>query len=366
MTIQRIKSFKYIKLLLLTIILPLFFSPYPTALSDITFATPQKGMCYITWDKNRFISQYSDRSLERLNSIGVEYVAISITHYQDSYNSTKIKNTHKTPSKSSLTHVIKRAHNLGLKVMLKPHIDLINKFEGTYWRADIGFYNSKDWNKWFTNYQELILGYAKIAEKLNVEIFCIGTELSFTTQKDELWRNIISEVRKVYTGQIVYAANWDNFKNIKFWKELDFVGIDAYFPLSYTLNPSLEDLKKGWEKWIYEIETWQANINRPVIFTEIGYASSPHAPVEPWKSGMSGNADPSIQAKCYQAFFSTIWKKPWLAGVYWWRWNTNIHAGGKHNRQFTPQNKPAQDIIEAHYKEYDEEATIALIKKYEK
>jgi hypothetical protein len=319
----------------------------------------QKGMCYVTWDKDRFASEYSDASLEKLASLGVEYLSICTTHYQEKYNSTKIKRTDKTPSKISLTHVIKRAHKLGMKVMLKPHIDLIDKYDGTYWRADIGFASEKEWEKWFSEYQKLILHYANMSKRLKVELLCIGTELSFTTQKDPEWRKLIAEVRKVYSGELVYAANWDNFKNIRFWDELDYIGIDAYFPLTYAPSPSKEDLKKGWEKWKDDIEQWQKRVNKPVIFTEIGYPSTSHAPYTPWKSGTDGNANPDLQAQCYEAFFDTMWEEPWLAGVYWWKWDTNTSAGGKHNRQFTPQNKPAQDVLETYYKGCDRDIAYA-------
>jgi hypothetical protein len=40
------------------------------------------------------------------------------------------------------------------------------------------------------------------------------------------------EIRKIYTGKLTYAANWDDFDKVPFWKELDYIGIDAYFPLS--------------------------------------------------------------------------------------------------------------------------------------
>ncbi|MFH1878418.1 MAG: hypothetical protein ABH883_06400, partial [Candidatus Omnitrophota bacterium] len=305
-----------------------------------------------TWDKECFSSKYSDESIEKLAAIGVQYVSICVTHYQEKYDSTEIISTDMTPSKKSLGHVIKQAHRSGLKVMLKPHIDLIDKYDGTYWRADIGFSIEEDWEKWFMSYEKMIVGYAKLAEKMKIALLCIGTELSFTTQKDDKWRHIISEVRKVYSGKIVYAANWDNFRNIKFWDELDYIGIDAYFPLTYETSPGVEDLKKGWQKWIDEINVLHGEIKKPVLFTEIGYPSAQHAPYTPWKNGECGNADPHIQAKCYKAFFETIWRQSWFAGVYWWKWDTNTRAGGRHNRQFTPQNKPAQRIIERHYLDY--------------
>jgi len=346
-------------LVIMTFISTLFL-PQPLSHSQADMVMPQRGMCYVTWDKNRFSTRYSDESLEKLSGLGVDHISIIPTRYQDSYNSTDIKKTDKTPSDSSVKHAIRKAHKLGLKVMLKPHIDLIDKYDGTYWRADIGFSRDKDWEKWFREYKKFILHYARMAERLDVEIFCVGTELSFTTQKNDYWQNeLIPAIKKVYTGKLVYAANWDNFKNIKFWKDLDYIGIDAYFPLTYKQDPTLEELKEGWKKWIHEIEAWRLTVNKPIIFTEIGYPSTPHAPYTPWKGGSDGNADQEIQARCYEAFFDTVWDKEWLAGVYWWKWDTNIHAGGEHNRHFTPQNKPAQSIIESHYKKYLKFSTYA-------
>lgn len=356
---------KFIAYLSLAFFLSATILPASTGHSEIPLLmTPQKGMCYVTWDRDRFSSQYSDASLEKLSGLGVEYLSLCVTQYQEKYNSIDIKATEKTPSDKSMKHVIRKSHELGLKIMLKPHVDLIDKLDGTYWRADIGFASEKDWGKWFSNYEKYILYYARMAQETGVEIFCVGTELSFTTQREAEWRKLIAEVKKIYDGKLVYAANWDNFKNVKFWDELDFAGIDAYFPLTYNNSPTLEDLKKGWEKWKYEIEAWQIRVNKPVLFTEIGYPSSQHAPYTPWKGGMGGNADIEIQAKCYEAFFQTVWNEPWFAGVYWWKWDTNTKAGGKYNRQFTPQNKPAQDIIAANYKKpgRDDSYTIAKVR----
>ena len=327
--------------------------PFNPSVQSVNFVSPhipfQKGMCYATWNKDQFASSVSDKALALLEKAGVEYVQINVTQYQDSFNSTKIRPTSSTPSDKSVRHAIKEAHDLGLSVMLKPHVDLIKTKDGT-WRGDIGFQNDKDWNTWFKEYEKFITQYAMIAEKNDVEIFCVGTELSFTTQKTEKWNEIINKVRNIYSGKLVYAANWDNYQHIKFWDKLDAAGIDAYFPVSYSSSPSSEEIKKGWQKWCEEIESWNSSVNKPVIFTEIGYASTPNAASEPWRAGEFGNADLETQAKCYEAFFETVWNKDWLSGVYWWRFAPTVYGGGKSNRRFTPLNKPAFDILSKNYK----------------
>ncbi len=330
--------------------------------NSLGILSPQKGMCYVTWDKDRFASKYSDRSLEKLVSLGVEYLAVCPTHYQQEYNSTDIKRTEKTPSKKSIKHVIEKAHLFGLKTMLKPHIDLIDKNDGTYWRADIRFHHEQNWTKWFSSYKKLILDYARLAEDQDIEILCIGTELSFASQKTEYWTDIISSIRKIYRGSLVYAANWDNFKNIRFWQKLDYVGIDAYFPLTYDRSTSYHEIKQGWQRWKRELSAWHSIVNKPILFTELGYASTPSAPENPWQGGTIGNVDLETQTKCYEAFFDTVWDEPWFAGVYWWKWDANVNAGGRNNRQFTPQNKPAQSVIEVKYKGYKKKRTYALIR----
>jgi len=310
----------------------------------------QKGICYVTWDKNSFKSSYSGQALEMLRDLGIDHLQINVTRYQDRFNSTRIYATEMTPSDSSITYAIKKSHELGLKVMLKPHLDLKDKEDGTYWRADIGFQSDLKWDSWFREYKEFITHYARIAESNGVELFCIGTELSFTTQKNKKWLDVIKAVKKIYSGKLIYAANWDNYKNIGFWSELDYIGIDAYFPLSYKKDPTLYELKNGWKKWMSEIEDLSFTEKKPVIFTEIGYSSTPDAHMQPWKAPSRGNADVKAQAKCYAAFFETVWNAPWLSGVYWWKCGPSIYGGGKNNRRFTPLNKPAAKIMEVNYK----------------
>jgi len=273
------------------------------------------------------------------------------TWYQDKYNSTEVHPTHKTPSDGSLLYIIDKMHELGLKVMLKPHLDIIDASEG--WRGDIDFAKEEAWQAWFDSYSDFILHYAQIAQEKGVEIFCIGTELTNPALvKPDLWRKkIIEPIRAIYPGKLTYAANWyEEYNSITFWDALDYAGIDAYFPLcEYVDKPSVEDLKKSWQGWLADIEAWQARINKPVIFPEIGYKSSTDTHKRPWEHMPGQEVDLELQANCYQALFETFWEKDWFYGTYWWHWNTSAQAGGELNRGFTPQNKPAQKVTEDWY-----------------
>ena len=51
---------------------------------------PQKGMCYVTWEKETFASEYSDASIAKLADLGVDHISICVTQYQEKYDSTSI------------------------------------------------------------------------------------------------------------------------------------------------------------------------------------------------------------------------------------------------------------------------------------
>ena len=36
----------------------------------------------------------------------------------------------------------------------------------------------------------------------------------------------------------------------------------------------------------------------------------------------------ATQTNCYTAFFESVWKKDWFAGVHFWSWTDHVNAGG--------------------------------------
>jgi len=310
----------------------------------------QKGMHYASWSKNAYDTFNSDESLRKLSSIGCDWVAILVTWYQDTCFATKVFPTERTPSDKGVIRAIKVAHENNMKVLLKPHLDIIDVSYGG-WRGEIACARETDWEEWFENYKKYLLHYVKIANENNVEMFCVGTELTESTlSKPDMWRQLIKDVKKEYRGKVTYAANWnEEYLNVAFWDELDYAGIDAYFPLSDKEKPVYDDLIQGWQKWLKEIQGWQEKIQKPVIFPEVGYHSSEYAAMAPWTHESGSTLDLEVQVACYKAMLDTFWDKDWFYGVYWWDWGTSVSMGGNKSRGFTPQNKPAQDLIQEYY-----------------
>jgi len=309
-------------------------------------------MCYTTWRAEKYSSPASDASLKDLAKTGATWVAILTTWYQEKCHTTAIFPTKETPSDESLIHAIDTAHSLGMKVMLKPHLDIVDISNGT-WRGEVACVSEPDWQAWFESYRGFMLHYAKIAQEHKVEMLCIGTELtSAATVRENTWKEVvIKPVREAYKGSLTYAANWNGeYNQIRFWDALDYVGIDAYFPLSDKPRPTIDDLKKGWQEWVVDIERFQKEVNKPIIFPEVGYCSAEGTAKTPWEEIAGGQIDLDLQANCYRAILETFWDKEWFYGVYWWKWGTDIRFGGSNNKNFTPQNKPAQKIVTQWYK----------------
>ncbi len=246
-----------------------------------------------------------------------------------------------------LRETARRARIHGIKTMLKPHIWLEQEVEGE-WRGTIRFEREEDWLQWEEDYRRFALHYARLAAETGMEMFCIGIELHLSIRQRPLfWRRLIDEVREVYSGSLTYGANWfQEYQEVGFWDQLDYIGIHAYFPLTQQLNANIADLERGWQPHLRSIETMQREWDRPVLFTEIGYRSIAGAAIEPWNSTVRRSIDLQEQVEAYEALFETFWDQPWFAGLYVWDWRPDhSSAGGSTDDHFSPQNKPAEDVL---------------------
>jgi hypothetical protein len=280
------------------------------------------------------------------------YVALMPFGFIKKISSPKIVyNTNKQwfgETKSGLLQYAKKFQKEKVSIMVKPHIWV--------WRGEftgnIKMDSEENWRILEESYTQFILTYAKAAENLNADIFCIGTELEqFVANRPIYWQKIIKEIRKIYKGKLTYAANWDEFKRVAFWKDLDFIGIDAYFPLSNKKSPTIAEYELGWKLHKSEILKVQKQFNKPVIFTEFGYRSVDFNGKKPWDSKkVEGAVNLEAQANALQAIYNQFWNEEWFSGGFLWKWfHKHDEVGGEKNNRFTPQNKPAEELIRKLY-----------------
>lgn len=331
-------------------------SPLPSIQAD----TPNRIQPIAGYDKQRGAHVFGIKDSTDLCPLArqhITWITLVSWGFQDDYDSPLVSH-HNGDSAyirqhdSSWVQKIQTVRAAGFKVFLKPHL-WIGKPTAGKWRADIFPTNEANWQLWANSYRDFILRYARIAEKTNAEMFCVGVEFSrLSVEKPEFWQHLIQEVRNTYCGKITYAANWyHEFEFIPFWGELDFIGIQAYFPLATNAYPSVDQISKGWSRYLPDIVATHQKYHRKVLFTEIGYRSTAHSAIKPWE-WIEHSADPDhfysaeTQANCYEAFFNTVWGKEWFAGVHIWQVRTDfVKERGKNNLDFTPQGKPAEEVI---------------------
>lgn len=239
-------------------------------------------------------------------------------------------------------------HQDSLKVMLKPQIWI---WRGEF-TGEINMDSEEDWQQFEKNYKEFILLFAVLAAEEKVEIFSLGTELfNFVKERPEFWRELIAEIRNIYGGKLTYAENWDKIENVSFWGELDYIGVDAYFPISDEKSPGLEELKEGWGTHKQQLENLSEKYGKPVIFTEYGYRNIDFAAKHPWDSSRDlKGINNKNQEIALQALYEEVWKAKWFAGGFLWKWHhAHENSGGAENSQFTPQNKPAEEVVKQYY-----------------
>jgi len=140
---------------------------------------------------------------------------------------------------------------------------------------------------------------------------------------------------------------------------LDFIGINAYFPLRPTSSggkpsPMLLQLRDAWEGHAAHISSWKGRIGLPakrVIFTEAGFKSIANSVQRPyaWRSTSAVPVDLKLQRDAYDALMSTMSRYAWWKGVYWWTWEHRQLAFDG-DRGYSPQHKPAEGVVRFFYK----------------
>ncbi len=236
----------------------------------------------------------------------------------------------------------------GIEVMLKPQIWV---WQGEF-TGNIKMNSEENWDVLEKSYTEFIMLYALLAEEMKVPILCIGTELhTFVQTRPQFWSQLIDKIRAVYKGKLTYAENWDQFDNAPFWNQLDYIGVDAYFPVSQSKSPTVAEMKQGWQEHKNDIIELYTKVKKPVLFTEYGYRSVHYTGKEPWDSNkIEGNIDFEAQNNALTALYQEFWQEPWFAGGFLWKWfHNHSEVGGKNNNRFTIQNKPSEKLIKEFY-----------------
>jgi len=304
-----------------------------------------RGVC---WEAGRAIEP---RHLEPVRELGADWISQTPFGWSRALDDTAVvlatQRVHWGETDSGLVQTAEWARALGIRTLLKPHL-----WVRRGWTGDIRMRSEDDWRAWFAAYERFILHYAELAQRHGFDALAIGTELGGTTGRSEDWRRIIARVRRVYSGPITYCANWhDEVERIEFWDALDFIGVQAYYPLGDDMRPSARAMRSAWRPVVDRLGGLARRSGKSVVFTEVGYKSVAGSARTPWSWDAAGDADFELQRDAYRALFDAWWDQPWFGGTFVWKWHPRLEGGyGRRERDFTPQGKPALEVIRARYR----------------
>ena len=311
----------------------------------------QRGVAYTGYGGTAYEGDGPLQSLQELRLTNASWASVLVTGLQETINTTSIDFAGPgTPNDASVERIIGRAHDLGLKVMLKPHVDLAN--DSAHYRGEIGpAFTAADWTAWFASYRPFILHYAEMAARTKCEMFCVGCELGTTAAHASEWREIVAAVKGVYTGPLVYADNQveDAPNTVAWWDAVDFIGQDAYPTLTQVGQPSVDDLLSGWTSFRDKLRQLSEKWDKPLILTEIGCRSILGGAQNPWDWQRQGPVDLDVQRNFYEAALRAVADQSWLRGIYWWQWSPEPEDGGPDDAGYTPHGKPAEQALASWY-----------------
>lgn len=293
-----------------------------------------------------YLGQRSDSALARIRGHGANSVAVVPYAYLFQVDRPGpiafLREAHKE-NDGSVIHAAMEAKRLGMTVLLKPQI------QGGGWTGHLAMHSAEDWALFFGHYERWIRHYALLAEVFELEMLSLGVELvQVTTQNEERFRALAGRIRRLYSGQLTYAANWGSeVEQIRFWDALDLVGVDSYYPLSDSDEPSDDELLAGAAAVAQRLAALSRRVGKPIVLTEIGFPSHPAAWKEPWKDRHEVDLD--AQARATEAMLRALDGQPWCAGTYWWKWSSDAREK-RRDASHAIDGKPAEAVLARWYR----------------
>ncbi len=243
------------------------------------------------------------------------------------------------PSSAILAEAVRTGVDLGMDISLKPlvEIDTQDGF-GHQWRGDLEF-EGADQDRFFAQYRSYIEEMAQVCIDNGAYKLYVGSEMAAMTAQPSSrphWDSLISDLAGSFRSggrQLSYAANYDEFDHIWFWRDLDEIAIDAYFTLATKRQaagpgkPSLDHLRSQWTRRLRDVRELARKLDLPVTISEFGIVPFDLASTQPWNwakpivSDDPPEYDRQEMLNAIEALLEvTRDDGDWLSGIDFWHW----------------------------------------------
>lgn len=286
------------------------------------------------------------RQLDALRGLGANSVSLMPFASQPGPDIPELRFLNDRPGSETdvgMIHSTRLARARGFRVLYKPHLWVRGS-----WTGEVEMKSEEDWARWWRSYRRYVLHHAFLARWAEADLFSVGVELSKTTGREREWRDLIAATRRLFPGPVTYAANWyGDLENVRFWDALDFVGVDAYFPLSPSPQAGRAELQRGARQIADRLAAVSRRFGRPVLLTEVGFAARRGAWVSPHEEG--GEYSEEDQALAYETLFSGLGRPLWLAGAFVWKAYSGGGSDSGHKADFRFLGRKAERAVRGYY-----------------
>jgi len=263
-------------------------------------------------------SDAARRSLAHLVSLGGNTVVLPVDIYLQ-MSSGQPQQFLPSPLTSTaglarLRRMVRDAHELGLAVVVVPHLQLSDKS----WRGDL---RPADAAAFLQRYADAIAPVVDVVASECAEVLSFAVEfkaMATDPQLQSAFASVLTQLRMRYAGVLSYSANWDEAEFVTFWPLVDVIGINAFAPLAASSSARPAQLAERAGQLLQAASTLSTKAQRPVVFFEMGFKATSDALVRPWEWPKPAPVDEATQMKGFHALLSAEEHQRVLRGLHWW------------------------------------------------
>jgi hypothetical protein len=313
---------------------------------------PQLGI-QVYWTANRsdssdaVIRAKAQRIIDYAISLNANSIAVTFPFYTYGLTSDTVYAKPKvTPSPSHIAIFLAVAAKAHIRVTLRPVLDegsLVGQSPQA-WRGSIEPQNRA---AWFRSYRALLLPYVTAAQTGRAAAFVLGTELE-SLEGAPQWPGLVRSLRSVYSGQLTYDENYDEFATNSANPPVPTHNVDAYPQFDLPDSASVALLTRSWDAWL---GAHPLSVRREMTLSEIGIAAVAGSYEDPWAwlSTRTAPIDTRVQAAWYQATCNAVSAEQVGGGIYWWEVSFDANPadpGPFESDRMTFLDRPAQQVIQ--------------------
>lgn len=326
-------------------------SPVPAVQHPWHTGMPQLGV-QVYWTANAddqsdaVVAAKARRIINYAISLNANSIALSFPFYTSGITSDQVyAKSGVTPTPAHIAIFLAAAAQSHIRVTLRPVLneDALVEQNSLAWRGSI---EPADLAAWFRSYRRLLLPYLAVAQAGHAATFVVGTELE-SLERSPDWHTLISSVKAVYSGQLSYDENFDEFAAGPAVLPLETDDVDAYPRFDLPDSASVGQLTSAWDAWL---GAHPLSVRRQLTLSEVGIVAVANSYSDPgaWISTASLPVDVRVQANWYRAVCDAISDEHVGGGVYWWEISFDAdpaHPGPFLSDRLTFLGRPAAQVI---------------------